>query len=56
MITSGGKRKPTKPDLGLDTRSGRGRISAACQLAMIRRCNSAEFSRQTYFVLAPHAL
>src|SRR5437868_5113335 len=30
MMTSGGKRKPAKPDLGAGTRAGRGRISPAC--------------------------
>jgi hypothetical protein len=35
MITSGGKRKPTKPDLGADIRVGRRRINPACPLATI---------------------
>src|SRR4051794_1922613 len=41
MITSGGKRKPAKPDLDAGTLTGRRRISPACSLAVIRRCNSA---------------
>jgi len=36
MITSGGKRKPAKPDRDGDTRAGRRCISPACPLAVIR--------------------
>jgi site-specific DNA recombinase len=41
MITSGGKRKPAKPDLDADTRARQRRISPACPLAVMRPCNSA---------------
>jgi hypothetical protein len=41
MITSEGNRKPAKPDLGAGTRARRRRISPACPLTVIRRCNSA---------------
>ena|SRR5256885_4350490 len=43
MITSGGNRKPAKPDLDADTRARQRRISPAWLLAVMRPCNSAVY-------------